>query len=68
MFNQSLAGIVLPESQSLTLGDYFDQSLRGETLPAGLQILKFGRDFRQNLEGVALPENLRLLTFGWHFN
>lgn len=52
MFNQSLAGIVLPESQSLTLGDYFDQSLRGETL-------KFGRDISQNLEGVAVPENLR---------
>eukprot|EP00439_Symbiodinium_sp_Y106_P022221 s3802_g2.t1 len=62
-------GIQLPSSlQSLTFGQYFDQSLEGIQLPSSLQSLTFGQYFDQSLEGIQLPSSLQSLTFGDYFN
>ena len=53
------------------MGDLFNQSLDGVTLPESLQNLTFGFCFNHSLLGVSLPAALRSLTFGnpigqWH--
>ena len=69
--------------QSLTFGDYFNQSVNN--LPCGLQSLTFGNDFNQPVEFKRtrsfehplgdilsptdnLPSRLKNLTFGRDFN
>ena len=51
----------------LEFGDYFNQSLEGVNLPAGLQHLQFGRYFNRSLEGANLPAGLLHLQFGTCF-
>eukprot|EP00435_Cladocopium_sp_Y103_P025582 s1063_g6.t1 len=65
----ALDDVTLPASlESLTLDDYFNQSLRHFRLPPGLQSLTFGSQFDQSLQDVTLPSSLTNLTFGDSFN
>ena len=67
--DHDLKGLTLPCSlQTLTFGDYFNQSLEGVALPSSLRTLTFGSEFNQSLEGVALPNCLESLTFSDKFN
>ncbi len=54
--------------QSLTFGNYFNESLAQVRLPSGLQSLTFGTWFDQSLQKVTLPSGLQNLTFGDHFD
>ena len=65
-FNDSLAGIKLPEGlESLHFGWDFNQRLEGLTWPP-LQELGLGMRFNQGWEG--LPNTLKSLSFGESFN
>ncbi len=52
----------------LILGDKFDRSLAGVTLPVSLLHLEFGDFFNQSLVHVTLPTGLQTLRFGFLFD
>jgi len=54
--------------RALTLGWQFDQSLDGEALPKGLEILTVVGVYNRPLDRVQLPPGLKALTLGGHFD
>ena len=63
-----LEDVELPKVlQSLTFGQFFNQSLNNAALPGGLQSLTFGYHFNQSLDNVTLPGILLSLSFAHDF-
>ena len=60
--------VTLPDLETLTFGDCFNQSLERVQLPRSLQALSLGFCFTQALEGVDLPGDLKHLSLGYKFN
>eukprot|EP00435_Cladocopium_sp_Y103_P008328 s555_g2.t1 len=52
----------------LSLGNNFNKSLDGVTLPKSLRTLTFGVSFNQSLDAVDLPNSLQNLSFGRNFS
>ena len=64
-----VAKLILPSGlQTLTFGEFFNESLENTTLPSSLQSLTFGYWFNQSLDNTTLPSGLRNLTFSHWFN
>ena len=64
-----VAKLILPSGlQTLTFGEFFNESLENTTLPSSLQSLTFGYWFRRSLDNTTLPSGLDNLEFGFYFN
>ena len=61
MLTQRLGQVILSGLKSLTLGERFNQSLSGVTLPLDSK-------FNWSLEQVTLPSSLKNLTFDGQFD